>query len=322
MNCTLTILSGPAAGRTITVKDGETVTVGRNKNALIAIPEDQSLSGLHFSIKCDPDSCVIQDLGSTNKTFVNYDCVSRAPLKDGDVIHGGESHFEVKLSIDADATADVDTGNPISATAVAPAPARMATESEAVTGFVAPGAVAVLERFGLKDDPELAADDKCLSEKLVEQLQQRGHFIPALRFLAYALPKRCAVWWVCQCVRQASGDAIKPEDLTALDTAETWVKDPTEDNRRAAMAMAEKQKHASAACWANVGAFWSGGSMAPPASPVIPPGDDLTGKAIYGAVQLAAVAQQPEKAPEKHKQFITIALAVCKGENTWAASKK
>jgi pSer/pThr/pTyr-binding forkhead associated (FHA) protein len=321
MSCTLTIVSGPAAGGSVVVKEGEATTVGRSKNATVVIVEDPSLSGVHFSVKCEAGACVIQDLGSTNKMFINYECVSRATLKHGDVIQAGESQFEVAIVETAsEETPSAEAGKVISATAVSPPPAKPAAEPEPLVGFLAPTALGVIERFGLKEDPELAADDKWSSEKLIEQLQQQQKLVPALKYLAYALPKRSAVWWSCQCVRQAGGEALKPDDRAALESAEAWVANPSEDNRRAAMAVADKQKHATAACWANVGAFWSGGSMAPPASPVIPPAEDLTGKAIFGAVQLAAVAQQPEKAAEKHKKFISLGLAVSRGENTWAPS--
>ena len=264
-----------------------------------------------------------KNLGSTNKTFVNYECVSRETLKHGDVIQAGESQFEVALAESKPGEhANVEGGSTMSATAVTPAPAKPPAEPEPLVGFLAPTALGVLDRFGLNDDPDLSTDGKWSSEKLIEQLQQKEKLVPALKYLGYALPKRCAVWWACQCVREAGGDALEPADHTALASAEAWVANPTEENRRAAMAVADKQKHATAACWANVGAFWSGGSMAPPTSPVIPPAEDLTGKAIFGSVQLAAAAHQPEKAVEKHKKFIALGLAVARGENTWAAPKK
>src|SRR6516225_12092014 len=55
----------------------------------------------------------------------------------------------------------------------------------------------------------------------------------AIVFLAHLLPRREAVWWAIQCVRALIGASA---DDGAHRSAETWVRAPTEDNRRAALA--------------------------------------------------------------------------------------
>ena len=108
--------------------------------------------------------------------------------------------------------------------------------------------------------------------------------------VAHALPKREAVWWACMCARGAPPDAAQTaEDVAALTAAEAWVRRPEEALRRAAMAAAEAARFRSTEAWAAVGAFWSGGSMAPEGQPAVPPPDHLTGVAVSGAVVLAAV---------------------------------
>jgi hypothetical protein len=44
----------------------------------------------------------------------------------------------------------------------------------------------------------------------------------------------------------------------------------------------------------------------------IPPAEHLTAKAVAGAVMLAAVQAEPEKAPEKYRWFLTQASEVLK----------
>jgi hypothetical protein len=61
-------------------------------------------------------------------------------------------------------------------------------------------------------------------------------------------------------------------------------------------------------------AFWSSGSMGPATAPPVPPADHLTGHAAAGAVMLAAVARQPEKAPEKYKAFLQIGKEIMNGK--------
>jgi hypothetical protein len=140
-----------------------------------------------------------------------------------------------------------------------------------------------------------------------------GRMTEALRLLAHALPKREAVWWACMCARAVPDPASRPEDAAALEAAEQWVRRPDEANRRAAMAAAEKAGFRSTEAWAAVGAFWSGGSMAPEGQPAVPPAENLTGVAVAGAVVLAAVRVTPEKAGGRYARFIASARDVALG---------
>ena len=147
----------------------------------------------------------------------------------------------------------------------------------------------------------------------VERLQGAGRMTEAARIVAYALPKREAVWWACMCARAAPDATPTPEDRAALDAAETWVRMPDERARRAAMTAAEKAGFNSAEAWAAVGAFWSGGSMAPEGQMVVPPPDHLTATAVTGAVMLAAVRHTPDKRQERLERFVASACDIAGG---------
>lgn len=138
--------------------------------------------------------------------------------------------------------------------------------------------------------------------------------VDALRFLAYALPAREAVWWATLCVRAVSE---APDELAGLMAAETWTREPSEENRRAAMEVAEALGFESAQAWTAVAAFWAEGSMAPPDAPVVPPGEELVGHAAAGAVALAAVEREPEKASEKRRRFIDLGIEVSNTPGPW-----
>jgi hypothetical protein len=60
-------------------------------------------------------------------------------------------------------------------------------------------------------------------------------------------------------------------------------------------------------------AFWSGGSLAPPESPAVPPAANLTAKAVAGAVMLAAVVPDPVQAPEKYRHFFDLGVDIACG---------
>jgi hypothetical protein len=144
----------------------------------------------------------------------------------------------------------------------------------------------------------------------VALLMENALYPDAVRFIAHALPKREAVWWGWVCARRAAGDSPQPKIKASLEATEKWIAQPSEDNRRSAMAAAQKAELGTAAGCAGLAAFFSGGSLAPPEAPVVPPGEFLSAKAVSGAVIFAAVAKEPERAPEKFKSFVAQGVEV------------
>ena len=153
----------------------------------------------------------------------------------------------------------------------------------------------------------------------VALLMQKALFPDAVRFIAHALPKREAVWWAWVCARRAAGENPQPKIKAALAATEKWIAQPDENNRRSAMAAAEKADLGTAAGCAGLAAFFSGGSIAPPNAPAVPPGEFLTAKAVSGAVIFAAVAKEPEKAPEKFRNFVAQGIEVTNRVKLWEA---
>lgn len=148
----------------------------------------------------------------------------------------------------------------------------------------------------------------------VEKLDAASLFADAVDFLARALPKREAVWWACVCTRELPAKPEQPLLMAALKAAEAWVLRPSEENRRAAEAAANATRISHPARWAAMGAFWSGGSMAPPGSPEVKPADDFTAKAVSGAVQMAA-GLDPAAIEARRKAFVAYGIDIAKGGN-------
>jgi hypothetical protein len=155
----------------------------------------------------------------------------------------------------------------------------------------------------------------------VALLMEKTLYPDAVRFIAHALPKREAVWWGWVCARRAAGENPPPKIKAALDATEKWIAQPNEDNRRSAMAAAQKAELGTAAGCAGLAAFFSTGSLAPPDAPVVPPGEFLAAKAVSGAVIFAAVAQEPEKAPEKFRSFVAQGVEVTNRVKLWEPRK-
>lgn len=144
-------------------------------------------------------------------------------------------------------------------------------------------------------------------------LIEQGYYLDAIHYLAHALPKRDAVWWACLCAHSVSDDGLSPESITALEATEAWVREPNEDRRRAAMAAAERTDMDTAPSLAALGAFFSGGSIAPPDHKEIPPAEELTGRMVSAAIMLAAVSPDLEKARERYRLFLSQGIYIASG---------
>jgi hypothetical protein len=172
----------------------------------------------------------------------------------------------------------------------------------------------LLPRLALEEEPSHALGGAQTAAEGVERLAARGFRNEAVRLAAHALPKREAVWWACMCAGAVPDPALPKVDAQARAAAEAWVRKPTEDAlRRAAWDAAQKTEFASPEAWAAVGAFWSGGSMAPEGQPVVPPAEHLTGVAIGGAVVMAAVRGHPERAADRLDRFLDAARDIAAG---------
>ena len=172
----------------------------------------------------------------------------------------------------------------------------------------------LLPRLELEPAAAHVIADAPTAAEAILRLEAAGMRNEAARLAAHALPKREAVWWGCMCARAVPDPALPPADAEALLAAEAWVRKPGDDGlRRAAMEAAQRTGFRSPEAWAAVGAFWSGGSMAPAGQPAVPPPDHLTGVAISGGVVLAAVRLRPERAADRLARFLVAARDIAAG---------
>jgi hypothetical protein len=169
----------------------------------------------------------------------------------------------------------------------------------------------------LSDPAKVLLRDGVAPRAYFDLLVQKELPLDAIKFLAAALPKPEAVWWACLCARQVHASA-PPKVLAAVQAAEKWVQQPTEENRRAAQPAAEAAELSTPAGCTAMAVFMSGGSIAPVSSKVdVPPAEHLTAHFVGGAILMAAVLTEPEKAAEKHKRFLALGQEVAAGTNRW-----
>lgn len=140
-----------------------------------------------------------------------------------------------------------------------------------------------------------------------------GHTEDAVRLVAHALPPREAVWWATRCARQ--GPAEPPDDAAGK-AAEAWCGRPTDANRRAAHAAGQAAAESPLGL-AALACFFADGSIAPADCPAVPPPPGACAALAAGAVLIAAVKVEPEKADERRAAFAELGRAVADGKDRW-----
>src|SRR4051812_15257515 len=145
-NETLKIVGGNAAGQNIPLE--QELVIGRSTPGLGSLGGDSEISRVHARVFHDPSGrLMVEDLGSTNGTFVNGNRVSgQIALNPGDQVRVGQSTMTVEGgAAEAGATA---VGNVIPApipappTAAAPPPTQQLPPSQPPGGPPPPGGLA------------------------------------------------------------------------------------------------------------------------------------------------------------------------------------
>lgn len=168
---------------------------------------------------------------------------------------------------------------------------------------------AALRGARLSDEARATLAASASARQAVDALLAAERAGDALTVIARALPRQYALAWACECVRRFMSPAAPTHtiDRAGLALAEAWLREPTEENRRAALDFAERDGFESAGGWIAAAAGWSGGSIAPAGYTAVPPGEHLTADAICGALAMLA-AQLPEEIPARQRAFAQRAL--------------
>jgi hypothetical protein len=176
---------------------------------------------------------------------------------------------------------------------------------------------------------------------VIAALVKAGQAPVALRLLACALPPRESVWWAWVAARHAATvqqqraaqhdaqppapdvpRALPPSPLVidTLAAVERWIAQPTDDNRRAVWALAEKVGIDTPAGAVATAAFFTNGSLTPPGGPFVPAPAGLYTTLAGAAVIAAAVATDVERLGEVATAFIAQGFEVVKRLGGWDAA--
>ncbi len=101
----LIVVEGLTRGLVFGLRE-EPLTVGRSGAADIVLSHDKKVSHFHAKfLPVGPERYVVQDLGSTNGTHVNGEAIEQSPLRVGDRVQIGRTHF---VYTDRASLSDVD----------------------------------------------------------------------------------------------------------------------------------------------------------------------------------------------------------------------
>ncbi|WP_254508277.1 FHA domain-containing protein [Anatilimnocola floriformis] len=186
--------------------------------------------------------------------------------------------------------------------------------AEGSVGLLIATATDVVQIAPVDDDTKKLAKPDWNTPQFVESLAGQEKFLDAIRVLAFAMGKLTVIEWAHRCVNIGCGEGLSKIDANALDLVQRWLGDRSEGLRREIYAASQAADHGTAASWVAMAAFWSEGSMGPPPpAPPLAPGPTQCAHAATGAILLAAVAKQPEKAPDKYREFLRVGLEMVKG---------
>ena len=188
------------------------------------------------------------------------------------------------------------------------------------------------------ESPDAVAPGANDPVRMAEALSMAGLSSDALTLIAAALPPREGVWWASVAVREAvnvatSRAAAPPPpgkrpslppravELTALTAVEQWIADPSDANRRAAWDAGQAAELSTAVGCACTAAFFTGGSIASPQSPMaVPPPAGAHVSLAAAAVLLSAVESDPNSLPKLVSVAITHASEIARRLGGWEAS--
>jgi hypothetical protein len=161
---------------------------------------------------------------------------------------------------------------------------------------VASTVLAPIDRLGAEAKRRI--DPLVTVRAYLDSLRRDGLLNDAVDVVSYLLPKQYAIAWGTECWLSAhEGRDPDPVEKSAAAAAHRWLKDPSEENRRAALTLADRLGHRNAGAWLAAAAGWTSGSMMPSGEFEVPPPPGLSGNAVAVALKLLAAQDPPNYGP-------------------------
>lgn len=171
----------------------------------------------------------------------------------------------------------------------------------------------VCTHFQLSPQAGALLADAMAPADFIQTLRDKKLYVPGIDFLAHALPARDAIWWGCLCMQHACGERLAPPEREAAIATVRWVLQPNEENRAAAGPAAQAVGLASPAGSLAMAVHLTGGSMAPPNAPPVPPGPYAPAKPVAAAIKLAGAKGDAARLQDTLRLFLNLGIEVAEG---------
>lgn len=145
----------------------------------------------------------------------------------------------------------------------------------------------------------------------IEQLVKNKFFQDALRFMAYSMPIRYAIWWGCLCLEMVEGQ-LDDLEKEAVEACRNWVINPGEFERNGAERTAGLAPIDSAATVLARSASFVGVRLPQPKYGLP---QNFPAKGVFSALWMATALGQD--ADQLTREFLKIGLKVSQGGAHW-----
>lgn len=164
------------------------------------------------------------------------------------------------------------------------------------------------------DDSEYTIIKNTKSDaEALSKLVNAKHYPIATKFLALGLPNREAIWWGYLCCQNFASNSSLLAAQNALSTISQWVHSPSEALRMRTKQLADNLNKYTAAHWACLSVYWSGGNIAATDQQVIEPAKYMSTHAVSNAIYLCARKAGSED--DAYSKYLKIGLHIAMGGN-------
>ncbi|MEC8554696.1 MAG: FHA domain-containing protein [Planctomycetota bacterium] len=249
MNVLIRSIDRNAGNHLLTLRNGQRATVGRSATADLAFPHDEEMKDPHLEFVVHRDGCSVQALG-TAEVLVNDQVMNSHELQPMDVVVAGRTRLQVEYSPKLDLSAPV-------------AKPEDTADEEAINW------PEYLSGLKLAESSMQLAMDYTTLDDVIDGLIENAEFHDAILLRAFQLGPQLAVAWACRCLKEASN--LPAPQAHAVNVAEKWCNEPTEELRREAEKVATDLDHSGSGAIVAWACFCCGESVGPAEFESMPP---------------------------------------------------
>jgi len=187
-------------------------------------------------------------------------------------------------------------------------------------------ALETAEHCPLSEEARAVLAPDLTSEQYLARLISGEQYSDAIRFAAYCLPKRDAVWWGTLCLWEAyrteAEEPIEASVHAVFESLIAWIQDPNETNRRMVETAGRDAGITTPPGQLAMAAFFSEGSISLPGQPEVEPKPWYTAKNVASSVLAASKINRPTDPTTSQRAFLVLVAEQGEGKLPWNLSEK